>query len=413
MHQSRFEACEVLDRRQVTSEANRTRRASGPPQETRFQQHGIPGKHGIENVGDGGNLRRSVTQSCGAGFGRCPNLPTPSRGNDQARNQGHKLLEGDGLSSNPCDKPKRGGGGPTRRSRHGSSNTGDTSRDGFLNARRHRVDNNFHGSRGRRKSVPPHSSSPESLEDRDSEFAVVDDEDRQRHREKKERNPRTGRDQEQPRQIQERIVEDGCRKDNEIFVRRLDRLPMYLQGVASERVPEQQRSVTQQHKVGTGQCPNPSTPLQGGLQANSQGRQPSGGSSSSSSDGLRRGEGPNGQSRQGSNRMGDSSHDRSSWLEECRNNERRTQRWRQKVSPLSSSSSSLSEDWVSEFTVLLGDEGVGSSRSERHRIKHFGLNYMNLKWRTLSRRWSAPASKGKVAIRMIPPVPANCEIAHR
>ena len=227
-----------------------------------------------------------MTQSCGAGFGRCPNLPTLSRGNNRARNQGHKLLEGDGLSSNPCDKPKRGGGGPTRRSRHGFSNTGDTSRDGFLNVRRYRVDNNFHGLRGRRKSVPPHSSSPESLEDRDSKFTVVDDED-QRHREKKERDPRTGRDQEQLRQIQERIVEDGCWKDNKIFVRRLDRLPMYLQGVASERVPEQQWSMIQQHKVGTRQCPNLSTPLQGGLQANSQGCQPSGGSSSSSSDGLR------------------------------------------------------------------------------------------------------------------------------
>ena len=189
------------------------------------------------------------------------------------------------MSSSSCDKPKRGGGGPTRRLRHGSSNSGDTSRDRFLNARRHRVDDNFHGSRGRRKSAPPHSSLPESLEDWDSEFVVVDDEDR-RHREKKERDPRTGRDQEQLRQIRERIVKDGCRNDNGIFARRLDRLPMHLQlshmrrpdnepvqlsalykpcrGVASERIPEQQRSVRQPHEVGTGQCSNPSTPLQRG-----------------------------------------------------------------------------------------------------------------------------------------------------
>ena len=74
----------------------------------------------------------------------------------------------------------------------------------------------------------PSPSSPSSLsEDWNSEWTELDDK-HLRYLEEKEQGPRTGCDQEQLRQIQERIVKRAGQDDNGILARWLDHLPMHL-----------------------------------------------------------------------------------------------------------------------------------------------------------------------------------------
>ena len=205
-----------------------TRRALRPPQETRLRQQRILGTHGIEDPGGSSNRGRRVIQSYETRFGRCPTPPTSLRSTDEASEQGHHPLEGgNGSSSNSSGEPRRESGGPIRRSRYGSSNSGDNSRDESPNVRWRRVDNK-HRLRGRQGGALSYSSSPEPPEDWNSKWTGLDDK-HLRYLEEEERGPRTERDQEQSRQTQERIVKYPGWNGNRMLARWLDRLPMHPQ----------------------------------------------------------------------------------------------------------------------------------------------------------------------------------------
>ena len=194
--------------------------------------------------------RRSVTQPHEVGFGRHPNLSTPSGDDHQAGEQGRQPSGGSGSGSS--DNSRQGGGGLDRRSWRGSSNTGDRSQARPYAFSKYTIGDGCSSKRRRRKRSPSSSSSPSSSEDWDSDWTVLDDEDRiwWEKRELK-RNPETEYEQEQLGRICERtqkmvgqdiqyaatykgvedivpIVKYSGQNDNGIFTRWLDHLLLYF-----------------------------------------------------------------------------------------------------------------------------------------------------------------------------------------
>ena len=241
---------EALERWRLASEASREQRAlrrqgtQGPQ-----PQRGL----GIRNTGAGPGTpeqRRSVTQPHEVGFGRRPNLQTPPESERRASNRNSQPP--DGSSSGSSDDPRRGGGGPVHRSRTGSSNTRERSQDGSRTSRRRRRSGDRHRRRRRRRS-PSYSSSSSTSEDWDSDYTVLDDENRRlRERRERRRDPKTEYEREQLAKIRERIrkmvgqdiqyaatykgvkdivtiVKYAGQNDNGIFTRWLDHLLLYFQ----------------------------------------------------------------------------------------------------------------------------------------------------------------------------------------
>ena len=233
---------EALERWRVASEASREQRAVRRLRKNGTQQRREVGTRSTEDRGEGGEQRRSVTQPHEVGFGRHPNPSTPPQRNPQPSNHGHQD-PGDGSSSG--DEPRRGGGGPNHPPRRRPSHAGGDSQDGIQTSRGR--------SRRQRRGSPSNSSSPGTSEDWDSEFTVLEDNDRRR-REKRDhrRDPRAEYEREQLRGIRERIrkmvgqdiqyapsykgVKDmvtiakySGQNDNGVFTRWLDHLLMYFQ----------------------------------------------------------------------------------------------------------------------------------------------------------------------------------------
>ena len=236
---------EALERWQAASEASRQRRVQGQQGSQQRREEGV--REG-ENPGNE-DQRRSVTQPYEAGFGRRPNPSTPPQSEHRMSNRGYQRPGGGDSGSDSSNPNGQRSGDPDRR-RRGSSHAGDGSRDRSSDRRRGRAGNQR--TLGRRRRSPPHPSSSESSDDWDSEFTVLDDEDR-RGREKKEhrRDPRTEYEREQLRRIRERIrkmvgqdiqyaatykgvkdtvtVKYAGQNDNGIFTRWLDHLLMNFQ----------------------------------------------------------------------------------------------------------------------------------------------------------------------------------------
>jgi len=241
---------EALERWHAASEASRERQTL---RRQGIQQQGGSGVREREarNAinGQTREQRRSVTQPHEVGFGRRPNLSTPSGSVRRASERGRQ--PSGGSSSGSSNDSGRGGGDPNRRSRRGSSHTGDRSRIGSRASTRRGLDDKR--SSNRRRRSPLDSSSPSSSDDWDSEFTVLDDE-RRKRREKRERrrNPKAEYEQEQLRRIRERIrkmvgqeiqyaatykgvkdivtiIKYAGQNDNGIFTRWLDHLLMYFQ----------------------------------------------------------------------------------------------------------------------------------------------------------------------------------------
>lgn len=240
---------EALERWRLASEASRERRVQRQQgrQEPQLQK-GAGVQNASAEPGTQGQ-RRSVTQPHEVGFGRRPNLPTPSGSERQASNHGNQPP--DGSSSGSSDDPRQGGG-PDNRSRTRSSDTRGRSRTGSHVSQRHRGDDD-HPRRRRRKRSPSYSSSSSSPGDWDSDYTVLDDEGRRsQERRKRRRDPKTEYEQEQLRKIRERIrkmvgqdiqyaatykgvkdivtiVRYAGQNDNGIFTRWLDHLLLYFQ----------------------------------------------------------------------------------------------------------------------------------------------------------------------------------------
>jgi len=141
------------------------------------------------------------------------------------------------------------------------------------------------------------------------------------------------------------------------------------QNTGNGQMRGQRRSITQPHEVGFGRRPNPPTPSGSERRASERGRQPSGRSSSGSSDGSRRGGGnSNRRSRRGSSHTGDRSRTGSrASVRHANDDKRSSKRRRGRSSPSDSSSSSSSDDWDSEFTVLDDDGRRRREKRERRR----------------------------------------------
>ena len=239
---------EALERWRAASEASRQRRGLAQRGVQEPQERGESGTRDA-NYRPVHEQRRSVTQPYEVGFGRQPNIPTPLGSERGASERGRR--NPGGSSSGSSDEPRRGGN-PDNRSQRGSSHTGERSQAGSQTSSR-RAKRDGHLSRRRRKRSPSSSSSPSSSDDWDSDFTVLDDEDR-RWREKRERkrDPKTEYEREQLRRIREMIrkmvgqeiqyaasykgvkdivtiVKYAGQNDNGIFMRWLDHLLLYFQ----------------------------------------------------------------------------------------------------------------------------------------------------------------------------------------
>ena len=229
---------EALERWHPASEASRQRRMLGQQEAQEPQQQGGSGTRDPSDEQACGQ-RRSVTQPYEVGFGRQPNPPTPFGSGRQASERGRQNPGGG--SSGSSDESRQGGGGPNHRSQTGShTSSRHTNKDGC-------------SSKPRRKRSPSSSSSPSSLDDWDSDFTVLDDEDR-RWQEKREqiRNPKMEYEREQLRRIRGMIrkmvgqeiryaasykgvrdvvtiIKYAGQNDSGIFMGWLDHLLMYFQ----------------------------------------------------------------------------------------------------------------------------------------------------------------------------------------